>query len=201
MDNLSSPPGDCGRYALMRRARLIRRCLIGVVAISVLYGVSWIFAAGGVHYFSPHTLETYSHREILLPFTEIPIYRSTSVTYRYDLTQYLIDEAYWSPDNVDRPLLLTNRWNHQWRDGQTDLHRQFAWKAEQWIEWTETHREIAAKLWPHVLQLLRTDSPNSQSYASHLMFVARASESRIQFNQLISEDAELEAAIAGITKP
>ena len=196
-----SASGDVQRYALMRRIRLIRRCLLGLAAITSLYVVSWAFAAGGIHYFSPHTLQTYAHQEILLPFTEIPIYRSAAQTYHYDLTQYLMDESYWAPDNVESPPFVTSRWNQQWRDGQSDLHRQFSWKAEQWIEWTESHREIAAKLWPLILQLLRADSRSGKSYASNLMFLAQMSETLDQFNQFISDHSELKSAVASITRP
>lgn len=184
----------------MLRVRLKKRYLLAIGAVSLLYFVSWQFARGGIQYFSPYTLETYFQSEILLPLTEIPIYRSSADTSRYKLVQYLVDKSYWTPVESGDPPIITNHWNQQWRDGHSDIHRQFAGKADQWIEWSNGHPEIAAKLWSDVLILLRSDSHDSQSSVSQLMFWARDSETLEQYNHSIAADPELITATGIATK-
>src|SRR5690606_36466833 len=99
------------------------------------------------------------------------------------LVEYLIDQGYWTPVKPSRPPIQTNHWNLQWRDGHSDLERQFGWKADEWIEWTEANREMADSLWPDVLHVLRSDPDEGEWLASHLMQCARFSSSLEEFDE------------------
>lgn len=152
--------------------------------------MSWVFASGGLHDFSPDTLETSSRSEILLPLTDLPIYRSPRSSYRYDLVQYLIEYGYWSPVPESGSPIRVSRWNTQWRDGQSDLHRQFAWYADDWIAWTEQHPELADVLWPEVLAMLRSEDDLRLMRVQHLMWAGRTATTVDEYNALIETDAE-----------
>lgn len=90
---------------------------------------------------------------------------------------------------------MTNHWNTQWRDGHRDIERQFEWNGREWIDWSESHPAMAARLWPCVLDLLTSNSEDADSTASQLMFYAKIAESDDQFNDLVAADSGLSEAI------
>lgn len=172
------------------RARFLTSVWAALLAISGLYVASYAFGRGGWTYFSPYTLDSQSQSELLIPLTRIPIYRSLRHTYRHKLVQFLIDEKYWLPTTSTVPPIVTQHWNSQWRDGHGDFLRQFAWRAEGWIQWTRSHREIADELWPEVLRLLRSSSENAMNEVSRLMMCATVSESLTEFQSRVRMTAD-----------
>lgn len=158
--------------------------LTAFVFIAVALSVSWKYAKGGRTFFSPDTLETKSQSETLLIQTPVPLYRSSFSQGRYELVDFLIDAGYWSPAAADPPRWLpTNHWNRQWKDGQSPIHREFAWFADDWIAWTGQHPDIAAVLWPRVLGELRSNHPDCQWQAYRLMWHAKSAQTVEAFEQ------------------
>ena len=118
-----------------------------------------VYGRGGRTFFNPDSLETCSQGEYLVPIVELPIARLPYSYYRYPLTEYLITEGLWTPMRTDHPRWeLVNHWNEQWRDGHADLHKEFGWNSEHWIEWTKANPEIAEIMWPEMLTILRRDA-------------------------------------------
>ena len=180
---------------MIETLRRYRFLLIALIVVVSIYAISWHFARGGLHYFSPDTLDSYSQSEVLLIFTELPIYRSSRSTHRYKLVQYLINQGYWSPIAQSGPSIVTSKWNMQWRDGQSDFHRQFAWYADQWIAWTQQFPEVADELWADVLSLLRQDSSNELHDAVRLMHHSRIASTVEDYKALLESDPELNAKL------
>lgn len=175
-------------------AKLLSKFLITfLAALFALYSVSWYFARGARTFFSPHTLESFGQSEVLLPFTDVPIYRSApGDPYHFKLVAFLVEREYWSPSRnaeVTEKLLLTSRWNYQWLDGQSNFHKEFTTRAEKWMSWTDDNPEIAARLWPEVLASIRRE----QDYwlAESLMQHAQMSSTTDEFTQRVAADAEL----------
>ncbi len=168
----------------MKYRKLIRWA-IGLVVAG--YAISWYTASGGRGFFSPDTLEWKAQSEILLPLTETPIYRSFYRTHRSQLVNYLITKGYWSTRNTDNPRwVFMYRWNEQWRDGDSELHRQMtSHRGQRWVEWSDSHPDLAAVLWPRVLSELRGDADDPQSRAVEFMRMAQASETIKQYEELI----------------
>lgn len=92
--------------------------------------------------------------------------------------------------------MLTGRWNKQWRDGQADIHRQFGSQAEFWIDWTDKHPDVANRLWPVVLRILRSDFEHADSFAMEFMLCARFSETITQFDQCVAANEGLGALMS-----
>lgn len=173
-----------------RRPSVWRWPSLSVVLIGVLvavYLVSWEFGRGSLGYFSPDTLETHSQREILIPGSEVPIYRSFPQVHRYKLVSYLIEHGYWTPRPLTKPLMPLYRWNRQWKDGHTDIVRQFSWKSDDWIEWTQQNEAMADVLWPNVLTLLRSDDDDREFRVSELMQYAWFSSNLEEFEEQIRD--------------
>jgi hypothetical protein len=147
---------------------------------------------GGRMFFSPDTFQVRTQSELLLPLTEIPLYRS-SFEYRdatYDLPAYLVTKGHWLPIETDRPQwILVYHWNDQWRDGFTELHRYLRY-SDEWIQWTEANPQLANVLWPNVLSILRGGI--TDGYAAHLMFLARESSTVDEFRDHVNNDPELQ---------
>lgn len=168
---------------------LLASCLVGGVSLfSILYG------KGGRGFFSPDTFQIKTQSEILLPPTEIPLYRSSFDYHRepFKLVAYLVAEGYWQPVQTDEPRwILMFHWNNQWHDGQTQLYHYMSKHPNEWIEWTEANRSLAAVLWPMVLSILRREI--SGEYTEEVMNLARMSSSVDEFRNYINNDSELQA--------
>ncbi len=167
-------------------------CAIGIVV--AIFTISEYTASGGRGLFSPDTLEWKTQSELLFPLTDVPIYRSVYSNHRSPLVSDLITKGYWTTRSSDKPRwLFMFRWNEQWRDGQSELHREMtSYRGKEWIEWSDAHPEIAAVLWPRVLGDLRSDVNNPQSRAVELMRMARASETIEQYEELIGNNTDLQ---------
>lgn len=170
--------------AVMKFRKLTRWAIGLVVAV---YAISWDTASGGRGFFSPDTLEWKTQSEILLPLTAVPIDRSFYRTHRSELVNDLITKGYWSTRSTDKPGWLSMyRWNEQWRDGDSELHRQMtSHRGQRWVEWSDSHPDLAAVLWPRVLSELRGDVDDSPSRAVEFMRMAQASETIEQYEELI----------------
>lgn len=167
------------------RWRWLSLSLVLIGALAAVYLVSWEFSMGSIGYFSPDTLETHSQRKILIPGSKVPIYRSFPELHRYALVSYLIEHGYWTPRPPTKPLMPLYRWNQQWKDGHSDIVRQFDWKADDWIEWTQQNEATADVLWPTVLELLRSDEDDREDRVAELMQYAWFSSNLEEFEEHI----------------
>ena len=128
------------------------------VAIAIVFRYSQSVASGGRGFFSPHTLEFRTQSETLLPGTEIPLYRSQFKCREWDseLVVYLVGRGYWQPIENARPVwLLMFHSNSQWRDGHNHFYREFTRNSQDWITCSDANPELAATLWPRILNLTR----------------------------------------------
>jgi hypothetical protein len=159
-----------------------KRCLAAALCFLIIAGM-YIAAAtagrGGRGFFSPDTLQYRTQSEWLLPLVNNPLYRS-SYTYRQDpLVRYLVAEGYWTPRPTSDPKwVVAFQWNNQWHDGQSLMYREIAWRGQYWITWSRSNSDIAAKLWPMVLQAMRGENATARRDAEivSLMYEARASK-------------------------
>ena len=143
---------------------------------------------GGRGYFSPDTLDCRTHSEWLVPLTRIPVYRGTSSTHRYAAVDWLIAQGFWSKSDAWDPRWLpTFQWNEQWKDGQSQFHRELGWRGEAWVQWSKDNPEMAKALWPRVLTALRRPGVTHTADASDLMFTAQYARSVEEFEKLADE--------------
>lgn len=147
---------------------------------------------GGWLYFSPDTYMAERQEERLFYKTEFPIYRSMRTAYRPKLASYLIERGYWKPRRTNTPTwLCVEHWNARWRDGHSSLKRQiFGGGGEDWINWSETHPDMAQVLWPMVERELRAGS--SDSRVVQIMLHAQRAQDVEQFKFFLRTDAELD---------
>lgn len=175
----------------MKRRRIILAS-VALATTSLFVVFCCLVGRSGRIYFSPDTLDTKSQSEILLPFTtDVSIYRSQFEYYRWPLAEYLVQKGYWSPRTAKEPTwLLTYHWSDQWKDGNTDLERNLAWKRQFWMEWSDEHPELAKVVWPWVLKALRTDNVDREDFVSLLLWNVRRSNSVEEFQSLVSNDPD-----------
>ena len=174
--------------------RMWRR-VFAVVAIAIMAAIAvwgWTTVAhGGRTYFSPDTFQVRFQSEVLLPLSYAPAWRS-SFTYRHDtypLVEYLVSHGFWAPVATPEPRwILLNHWNVQWRDGHSTLYKYL--KSQEWIEWTESHPDVAKVLWPNVLSLLRDSSYTWE--VEHVMYLARGASTEAEWRELVERDPELQ---------
>lgn len=136
----------------MSKSRLLAATLTGAILTTLLYASALVWGQGGRTYFSPHTLETWSQWELCVPLTSVPIYRSSLESHRYKLVEYLIEQGFWAPVPSEESPPLVSHSGYAWQDGQALIHQGLAWRGEDWIEWTESHPDMAAVLWTLTLE-------------------------------------------------
>jgi hypothetical protein len=157
-----------------------------------VYGLAAAFGRGGRGYFSPDTLELYGHSELLIPWTNISIYHGRPEHHSSLLADHLVARGYWTRSVVAEPRwVLMFRWNQQWKDGQSSLHREIVWRAEFWVKWTDENPTLARAMWPRVLAMLRTSGDAENT--AHLMYAAARATNVAEFEK---NAAEIEAAAA-----
>jgi len=163
---------------VVSRKRAIWCGVLALAAVALVYvwpALGW----GARGEFSPDTLQCRSQREwLLLPFTDVAVYRSSYDYYQNDLTRYLVDRGSWSPREAAAPRWIPlYHYNPQWRDGWSMLQHQVFKNHVRWIEWTEGNPEIAAVIWPHMLTILRDAKYDGDVYAvSMLEFASRVND-------------------------
>ena len=139
-------------------ARINRKSVTAALVVVVLlaYAAGHVFGRGGRGFFSPDSLDCRTQSEILLPLTEVPLYRSSYKYHRYPLVDYLVDKGYWSANETRPPKwMMTFHWNEQWRGGTVPFHKHLGWRGSDWIKWSEAHPAIAADFWPRILRIMR----------------------------------------------
>ena len=190
------PPRRAGPKVNYRR--LLPRAALAACGSAVLlaYLAAAVWGRGGRGYFSPDTLECRTHPEWLLPLTDIPLYRGPDSTHRWPVVDYLVAHGLWSRSETPDPRWLTTfQWNRQWRDGQSQFHRELGWRGEWWVEWSEKNPEMAKALWPKVLAALRRPGTTDTGEAEILLFAAQKARSVEEFEKLSAEvSAEFAAA-------
>lgn len=146
-------------------------------------------SSGGRQFFSPDSLEVRSQTEDLLRGTEIPIYRSRYSYGRSELTAFLIENGYWQASRSVKPRwILMNHWNSQWSDGHSPLLRELSWRATEWAEWSKTHPDLAAVVWPLILETIRSDDERRRANAVALLEHARRSDNIAEFRKTLDSD-------------
>lgn len=157
---------------------------------------------GGLTYFSPDTLESRYQSERLVPLLQIPIYRSGFGYYRKDIVNYLIEHDYWQPNDVEHPRWIpASHWNDAWRDGYSALGRELG-RSEYWINWSDSHPELASIVWPLVLRALRELPESSQDVvAAVLLYSASVSENVDQLIDHLESSGEVPQEWIDTLKP
>ncbi len=157
-------------------------------ALALIYVASAGCGRGGRGYFCPDTLDSRTHSEWLVPLTRLPVYRGASSTHRYPSVDWLIAQGFWSKSGASEPRWLsTFQWNQQWKDGQSQFHRELGWRGEAWVQWSKDNPQMAKALWPKVLTVLRRPGVTSTADASDLMFTAQHARSVEEFENLADE--------------
>ena len=92
-----------------------------------IFGLAILFTAtagkGSRGLFDPFQLQAQRQTEWLIPFANVPVYRSAPTPQSYKLVDYLVAKGYWKSDIESKPRpLLMYRWNNQWRDGQSAIY-------------------------------------------------------------------------------
>jgi hypothetical protein len=170
----------------------ITALLLAVVAVAYVAGFA--FGRGGRGFFSPDSLDNRTQSEILLPLTELPLYRSRYEYHRYPLTNYLVGKGYWSARAAESPRWVsTFHWNEQWHDGTAPFHKELGWRVQDWITWSEAHPDIAADFWPRVLRIMRDGDPHWHLRVSGLLVYGRGCSTLNEYyNMLKAYDEPLE---------
>lgn len=130
------------------RRRIVVAC--GAALIAVL-GLACFFAeSGGEDQFSPFTLDR-RNREYLY-VAGVRVY-SSPWSYRRDcLAQFLVGAGYWEPVEAADPRWISMT---EWR-GHSSGHIPFANAlSSSWVLWSVKHPDLAGRVWPYVLKLLR----------------------------------------------
>jgi hypothetical protein len=155
----------------MRRAE----CLVLVAIIAVLC----LWEGGGQGFFSPDTLEIKTQS---LSVLGTPI-RST--VYRDELIGYLVSKGYWTEGEGRGGWQRLFRWQIGMGDSTGPLQRFLFWHAEKWIAWSEEHPHQAAILWPHVLEILRSDRDRGQSIVAGLLLNVQKARTDIEIDAVL----------------
>jgi hypothetical protein len=144
-----------------------------LATLFAIYAVSAKWGRGGRLFFSPDTLQSKSQSELLLPPTSIPVYRSGYTYSQYPLVAYLISKGYWKPsESGPARWLPMGQWNDMWRDGESTLFRALTRRTDLLTQWSEDHPDIAAAMWPYVLEQIRNGGREGERNAEGLMFFA-----------------------------
>ena len=169
-----------------RRIKIIGGVAFGCVVL--VYLAAARFGVGGRTFFSPDTLESRAQGECLLPLTEIPVCRGRAATYRMAVVNFLIARGFWSKSDVTPPRwICVSHHNAQWRDGQSQFHRELAWRGEDWIRWSQENDALARVVWPRVLRELRKPGVTDTGDAQRILTAARIAWSVESFEWLTSE--------------
>jgi hypothetical protein len=160
--------------------------LLVVTAFALVAEVVLLFVAmervGGRGFFSPDTLQMRTQAETRSCWSEFAYHRPK-------LVEFLIAEGYWSPVEAAEPRWIeTFHWNRQWRGGTGQLQKELSWRGENWIQWTNNNRQLAAMLWPRVLRGLRSTNAEDQEDATLMMLVARVSSNIADFEQRMAAE-------------
>jgi hypothetical protein len=182
-----APRRKLGRYQFSLRTLLILVAVIPPVFGGGVYLFSTAYGRGGRGFFSPDTFQFKTQSEILLPPTELPLYRSAFEYHeKPDLVAYLVAQGYWVPIQTEEPnWIAVFKWNTQWRDGEMQLYRYMNQPSE-WIEWTEANPTVARVMWPKVLSILRRGI--TAGYAEDIMRKAKQSSSLKEFINSVNFD-------------
>lgn len=140
----------------MKPIHVVTACCTIIALMAGTYGLCSQYGRGARIWFSPDTLETLVQRELVLPIFEVPIYRSRVEASERTLILYLVDGGYWTPQYSDKSPILIERWNMQWRGGESAFVSAL-WRDRELIEWTEKHPEFARQFWPEVLNRMRSN--------------------------------------------
>lgn len=149
------------------------------------------FSKGAQGEFSPQTLECRSRMELLLPMTRIPVFRGPWEYSRFELIDYLIAKGYWTAEKTDSPNWISSfHSNKQWEDGQAIFHQEMRWRSKHWIEWSDTHPEFAAYLWPKILAGLRSPDHVEVYQSSNQLITAKYAANIEEYELMLQYEKE-----------
>jgi hypothetical protein len=128
-----------------------------LIVVSMLCALALVAATacsiadvGGESEFSPDTLDRRGRHNYYVG--DYVAYRTEWSYSRDGLAEFLVDNGYWTPTHPPEPrwiLMTTFRGSH---GGDTALYREL---SGDWIRWSRAHPELARRLWPYALRLLR----------------------------------------------
>jgi hypothetical protein len=129
-----------------------RRIVVACAAAAIaLVGLACFFGErGGENQFSPFTLERRGRERLYI--AGVPIYRSGWSYYQDCLTEFLVAAEYWTPVEAADPRWISMSSFRGRSPGDTPLD--FALNRD-WVVWSARHPDLASRLWPYVLKLLR----------------------------------------------
>jgi hypothetical protein len=155
--------------------------LAGLAVTVPLFAYGTLDVTGARGYFSPDSLESRVQAESRLVWWGFHYYQ-------YPLAEYLIKKGYWSPKLGEPRWIETYHWNYAWRGGQSRLHKEMGWRAEEWIDWSESNSLVAGAAWPRVLDALRSDDPNVRDEATSIMYAARNAKNAGDFERALKAE-------------
>lgn len=128
-----------------------RGVVVCAVAVIVLLALAcFLGERGGEDQFSPFTLERRG-REYFY-FAGASVYRSRWSYHQDCLTEFLVAAEYWTPvDAADPRWILMSSFRGR-SPGETPLDRAL---NRDWVVWSAKHPDLAHRLWPYVLELMR----------------------------------------------
>lgn len=178
-------------WALVRTRGWPKLCPLIPAPFLLLFALLLVSSEGRQQYFSPHTLEVRTDYERLLPGTSVPVLVLDQQRHLPDLAEYLIAQGYWKPQKVKNPKWYrwcsSIDWNIQWHGDSiflySDLHTRHSWS-----DWTEENPELAAVVWPLVLQALRQEEHGLEE-AETVLYCARVAESEQEFWDYMESDS------------
>jgi len=117
----------------------------------IIAAIGFVAEPGGENEFSPFMLQ--QRGRSLLYVAGIPVCRSRWTCDRDRLADFLVTAGYWAPvEAADAHWIQMSSFRGR-SSGSTALGK--ALRRYDWVGWSTAHPELARRLWPYVLKLLR----------------------------------------------
>ncbi|MEM6334734.1 MAG: hypothetical protein AAF823_15480 [Planctomycetota bacterium] len=143
-----------GRNKQPRPKLAITVAALGVVAIFV--GLAAHHNGGSRGRFDPHSLTAQAQPEWLISLNSDHALRGPWRDQPpYELVAYLIEQGYWTPTDHEPRWVPMYRTNRRWRGGVSPAYHGLNAHMHQWTQLTEAHPDLAAVVWPELLDALR----------------------------------------------
>ena len=144
-------------------AKLVRLWAILFAVVGVVMLILLIGGHYGESQFSPDSFETRGVSCYYIPQTNLEVLRWPGKPYRMKIVQFWIDNGY-LPETSPRAKRwdVISGWHPLPRQIYSGSAKAFCYKAgcntdemaDEWINWSRQHPDLADKLWPEVVSLL-----------------------------------------------
>jgi hypothetical protein len=131
-----------------RRIRMITQMAVVGGIVAAIGSATELGAEGE---FSPFTLELRGRS--VLYIAGIPVCRSGWTRDHESVADFLVTAGYWAPVAAADPHWIQMGSFHGRTIGSTPFGAAF--RRNDWVGWSTAHPELARRLWPYVLKLLR----------------------------------------------